>query len=156
MKRLFKVLAVIVSITSFISCYSTSEPMPTYLEEVTWEELADKSSMNTNDNRYVIFNIHLLGEDLSVKSAQEVYTNISGIVLVNHIKVGTDNNGEAVTSLDSFLLGLPPGADTDALLENYEPGDIIKIIGRTEFVEAEFGKFRHLLIRVESFENLSE
>lgn len=156
MKRLFNITAVIFSITSLISCYSTKEPMPTYLEEVTWEELADKSTMNTNDNRYVIFNIHLLGEDHSVKNAQDVYTNISGMILVNHLKVGTVNNGEAVTSLDSFLLGLPPGADTDALLENYKPGDIIKIIGRTEFIEAEFGKFRHLLIRVESFENMSE
>lgn len=155
MKRLVLV-STVVSIYLLISCYSTSEPMPTYLEEVSWEELADKSSMNTNDNRYVIFNIHLLGEDLTVKSAQDVYTNISGMVLVNHFKAGTENNGDAITSLDSFLLGLPPGTDTDALLENYKPGDVIKIIGRTEFIEAEFGKFRHLLIRVESFENMSE
>lgn len=156
MKSLIKIVSVSALMVILSTCYSAADPKPTYLEEVTWEELADKSKMNTNDNRYVIFNIHLLGEDMSVKEAQEVYTNISGMVLVNHFKVGTKNNGEAVTSLDSFLLGLPPGADTDELLKSYKPGDIVEIIGRTEFIEAEFGKFRHLLIRVESFEKKEE
>jgi len=75
---------------------------------------------------------------------------------MNHTEVGQSYDEKVITSLDSFLIGLPQGDDSNKLMSEGKPGDTIKIVGRTEFINAGFGMFKHLLVRVESFENLGQ
>ncbi|MEE8440853.1 MAG: hypothetical protein V3S41_03960 [Spirochaetia bacterium] len=73
---------------------------------------------------------------------------------MNHAAVGVSSDEDLISSLDSFLVGLPPGSETDALMVEAEFGDTVRVVGFTRFVSAGFGTFQHLLIEVETFENL--
>jgi len=152
--KILKVLISLLTVSLLLSCLST--PAPTVLEVVPWDELADQSIMKENDNRYVSVEVQFLGADALAMPSQMIYPAIANVILMNHIKVGDSYEEGVTTSLDSFLVGLPSGDSTDDLMVNSQFGDTIKIIGRTEFVNAGFGLFKHLLIRVESFENLGQ
>jgi hypothetical protein len=155
MNRILKVLGMIF-VTVLVSSCVTAEPEPEVLEYVSWAELADKEMMESNDNRYVSVDIQFLGADAKAMPSQMLYGEISKVVLVNHTEVGEPYDEAVITSLDSFLVGLPQGDATDDLMTKSQFGDTITVIGRTEFIKAGFGTFQHLMVRVESFENMGQ
>ena len=155
MKKLSILLIAALALT-LSSCFTLPKAAPTTLETVTWAEMADKDMMEGNDNRYVTVDVQFLGMDAKALPAQMLYTDISGVVLLNHTEVGASYDEEVVSSLDSFLVGLPGGSATEALMTESAFGDTIRIVGMTEFVNAGFGTFQHLLIKVETFENLGQ
>jgi hypothetical protein len=138
------------------SCFSLPAPRPTIVENVAWEELADKDAIQENDNRYVMVDVQFLGADIKAMPAQMLYSDIAAVVLMNHTDVGASYDEEVVSSLDSFLVGLPAGDQTDALMTEGQFGDTIRVTGLTKYVNAGFGSFQHLLLEVESFENLGQ
>lgn len=154
MKSIKKMFCVFITGVLF-SCLTT-EPEPMVVEKVSWEELAEKEQMMENDNRYVEVEVQFLGPDAMAIPSQALYSQISNVVLMNHIEVGGNYEDGVTTSLDSFLVGLPPGDSADDLMVNGTYGDTIKLVGRTEFIKAGFGLFQHLLLRVETFENLGQ
>ena len=135
-----------------------SKPVPkaVSLEKVTWQELADQNKMESNANRYVTFETQFLGTDVKALPFQALYPQIASVILMNHNEPGTSYDEKVVTSLDSFLIGLPQTDEANKLMSEGKAGDTIKIVGRTEFVNAGFGMFKHLLVRVESFENMGQ
>ncbi len=152
MNRILRRLVLLVFLLSILTCLTPPEPEPLIVEEVKWEDLADKDSMKNNDNRYVSFNVQFLGTDVEGVASQMLYGQIADVILLNHLSQEDSYENQMTTSLDSFLIGFPAGKDTDDLMVNTEFGKVIRIIGRTEYVEAGFGLFKHLLVRVEDFE----
>lgn len=149
-------LAVAVLVLLLSSCFTMPAPRPTIVQNVTWEELANKDAMQENDNRYVMVEVQFLGPDMKAIPAQMLYSDIATVVLMNHTAVGASYDEEVVSSLDSFLVGLPAGDQTDALMTGGQFGDTIRLTGLTKYVNAGFGSFKHLLLEVESFENLGQ
>lgn len=156
MKKAIYILITLIILLSFASCMSAPAPKAATLEKVTWQELADQNKMESNANRYVTFETQFLGTDIKALPFQALYPEIANVILMNHTEPGKPYNEKVVTSLDSFLIGLPQNDGANKLMSESKPGDIIKIVGRTEFVNAGFGLFKHLLVRVESFENLGQ
>ena len=155
MKKILFFLLIAVLLGTFTAC-TTAPEKPTVLEEVTWQELADQSAMEENSNRYVSFEAQFLGADVKALPLQALYAPIANVVLMNHTEVGQPYDEEVITSLDSFLIGLPPSKETDEFMANTPIGDTIKIVGTTEYVVAGFGSFKHLLVHVESYEDISQ
>lgn len=138
------------------SCFSMPEPRPTVMETVEWKELANQEMMKENDNRYVQVDVQFLGVDAKVLAMQMLYSHLATIVPMNHTEVGAPYDEEVISSTDSFLIGLPPGDETNALIENGTFGDTIRVTGYTKFVNSGFGTFPHLILEAETFENLGQ
>lgn len=150
MKNILKLVFVLFIGSFLLSCLTP--PAPTELEFVSWEELADQSMMVENDNRYVSFQLQFIGMDALALPSQMIYGDIANVILVNHIDLDGDYNDGVTTSLDSFLVGLPMDNAAEDFMTTTDFGKTVDIIGRTEFVNAGFGLFKHLLVRVESYE----
>ena len=134
-------------------CVTAAPPTPTVLEDVSYEELADKDAMQANDNRLVRVTVQYLGPDVSVMPQQALFTDIADLIMVNHAPVGFDYNERVVSSTESFLVGLP-GTDeySDLVGEELEVGETLTLTGTTKYVNAGFGTFQHLLLEVEELE----
>lgn len=154
MNRILKYLMILVLLLLIQACLTP--PKSVIVEEVNWGDLADKDLMKDNDNRYVSFTVQFLGSDVEGVASQMLYGQIADVILLNHLSLEDSYENQMTTSLDSFLIGLPTGKDTDDLMVNTEFGKVVRIIGRTEYVEAGFGLFKHLLVRVEDFEVLEQ
>lgn len=157
MKKFLLLPAALILVLFIAACASAPAPkVSTVPENVSWQELADKNAMKANADRYVTFETQFLGTDVKALPFQALYPQIAGVILMNHTEPGKSYDDKIVTSLDSFLIGLPKTDEAEKLMSEGEFGTIIKITGRTEFVNAGFGMFKHLLVRVESFETVKE
>jgi len=156
MKKITITVLAIVAVVFLVSCMSAPVEQPTVVEEVSWQELADQSKMEDNDNRYVAFEVQFLGGDVKALPMQALYADISKVILMNHTEVGKSYDQEVISSLDSFLIGLPPGKETEAFMSETAIGNTVKIVGRTEYINAGFGTFKHLMVKVESYEDMGQ
>jgi hypothetical protein len=156
MKKGIYVILLIAVVFSMASCMSAPVEKPTVVEEVSWQELADQSKMQDNDNRYVTFEAQFLGTDAKALPMQALYADISNVILMNHTEVGKPYDEKVISSLDSFLIGLPTGKDSETFMSETKIGNTVKIVGRTKYINAGFGTFKHLLVEVESFEDMGQ
>ena len=150
MKKSLSLAGVVLAAIALLVGCITAPSAPTVVEEVSYDELADKSMMEANDNRLVRVTVQYLGPEVALVPQQALFEPIQDVILVNHSEVGFDYTEEMVSSKDSFLVGFPGDDEYTAMVEDeLEIGDTITITGLTEYVNAGFGSFQHLLVNVE-------
>lgn len=151
-KQLLYVITLLFLIVA-TGCITQPEARPTEVEQVTYDELADKTLMQDNSNRLVQVTVTYLGPDVAVMPQQALYSDIADKIMINHCKPGFDYTERMVSSTGSFLMGFPATDEyTELVDEKLEIGDTITVTGLTEYVNAGFGMFQHLLLNVEKVE----